>query len=378
MSEDAARSFQALRRVLAVISLPALTLGLGACSLFTTMWGPPPGFVSRADRPRSASGLQDFKGSVHCHSFRSHDSTGTIAEIHEACQSVGFDFLVMTDHPSPYSVARGQRGMVGDTLFLVGAELRVPGGTLLAFPLKRYVRPRETLPEYLADIHAQGGLAFVGHAEEFSAWQTPGLDGVEVHNLHAAARRAPKAGVVFGALFTSVSMLFEHLVRPDPAVVAAWDGLDRYPSPIVGGNDAHANIRVLGPLGWVLGSYREVFRVLSTHVLAERLDQESLVEGIRRGRTYVAFDLWRDASGFQFYASREGQIFEMGDQAPRGATLQVRSPVPAEIRILRAGQEVARQSGVECSLPAPGPGVYRVEVYLGGKPWVLSSALAVR
>ena len=170
------------RRVLTGVLLPVWALVLGSCSLVTTMWGPAPGFVARADRPRSASGLHDFKGIIHCHSFRSHDSTGTIAEIHAACESVGLDFLVMTDHPSPYSVSRGQRGMVGDTLFLVGAELRVPGGTILAFPLKHYVRPHESLSGYLQDIHAQGGLAIIGHAEQFSAWDAPGLDGVEVHN----------------------------------------------------------------------------------------------------------------------------------------------------------------------------------------------------
>ena len=131
-------------------------------------------------------------------------------------------------------------------------------------------------------------------------------------------------------------------------------------------------------MGWVLGSYREIFRVLSTHVLSPRLDQESLVEAIRRGRTFVAFDLWRDASGFQFYATRADAVFEMGDVAPADATLRVRSPVPAEIRILRGGLEVVREVGTGCSLKAPGPGVYRVEVTLGGKPWVLSSPLALR
>lgn len=342
------------------------------------MWGPPPGFVDRTDRARSASGLHDFKGVTHCHSFRSHDSTGTIEEIHSACQSVGLDFVVMTDHPSPYSVARGQRGMVGDTLFLVGAELRVPGGTLLAFPLRHYVRPHQTLSDYLADVHGQGGLAFIGHAEQFSAWQTAGIDGVEVHNLHAAARRASKWAAVFGALFTPLPMLFENLVKPDAKVLADWDGMGRYPLPAIGGCDAHANIRMLGPLGWVLGNYREVFRVLSTHVLAERLDQDSIVAGIRRGRTYVVFDLWRDGSGFQFHATDGEAVFEMGDVAPTTATLQVRTPVEAEIRILRAGQEVARHVGTAFSLEQPGPGIYRVEAYLEGEPWILSSPLALR
>ena len=39
-------------------------------------------------------------------------------------------FLVMTDHQTAESVADGVRGFVNGTLFMVGAEIRTPGGTL--------------------------------------------------------------------------------------------------------------------------------------------------------------------------------------------------------------------------------------------------------
>jgi hypothetical protein len=363
--------------ILALLCAPSL----GGCALFTTLWGPAPAFVPAAARSLSRTGLRDFKGIIHCHSFRSHDSIGTIEEIGAACASVGIDFLVMTDHPSPYSVSRGKRGMVGDTLFMVGAELRTPAGTLLAFPLRHYVRPHLTLVQCLAAVHAQGGLAVVGHAEgwQAKAWDTPGLDGVEVHNLHAAAVRASKTGMLVRTLFTPLGTMFGNLARPDPQVLQHWDrAAVRHPLPALGGNDAHANIRVLGSMGWVLGNYHEVFRVLSTHVLAERLDEASVVAAIRHGRTYVVIDLWRDGSGFQFWAEAAGRDHEMGSTVDRGASLRVVVPTRAEIRLLRHGVVVLSEVGEALQHRVAVPGIYRVEVHLDGVPWILSSPIRVR
>ena len=352
---------------------------LGSCGLVTSMWGKPDHFVPRDRRPRSATDLLDLRGVVHCHSFHSHDSTGTIEEIGAACESIGMDFLIMTDHPSPYSVSRGQRGMVGDTLFLTGAEIRVPGGTLLAFPLKHYVRPHKTLQAILDDIHGQGGLAFVGHAERYTRWEHLGIDGVEVHNLHAAAKAGSVPWMVLKTLFMPLRVLFWSLAVPDRRVFANWDGFNaRKMVPAVGGNDAHSNIRLLGPLGWVLGNYDEIFSVMSTHVLAERLDQESLVEGIRRGRTYIVMDIWSGGSGFAFWAVDRGVAHEMGATVARDATLHVRSPQDAEIRLLRGGDFAARGTGRTFEFKPKAAGVYRVEVWLDGEPWIFSSPIRVK
>jgi len=370
----------ARRLTTALFSLFA-TISLGGCSLFTTMWGKPEGFVALADRPRSATGLIDFRGVIHCHSFRSHDSTGTIEEIGAACEEVGMDFLVMTDHPAPYSIRRGKRGMVGNTLFMVGAELRSPGGTLLAFPLKHYVRPHKTLQAYLDDIHGQGGLAFVGHAEQYTRWDHPGIDGVEVQNLHAAAQAANPVGIALKALFTPLHVLFWSLAEANPEVFAKWDAVnDRRMVSAVGGNDAHANIRILGPLGWVLGNYTELFRVISTHVLAERLDEAALVAALRAGRTYVSYDIWKDGSGFAFWAvEKDGaRVHEMGATVPGGARLHVRAPSKGEIRILRGGKVVDTLIGVKFQHVAEVAGVYRVEVLLDGDTWIVSSGIRVR
>jgi predicted metal-dependent phosphoesterase TrpH len=177
---------------LTLILQAAVAAALAGCSAVATMSGPAEGFVPFARRPVEGTALCDWKGIVHCHSYLSHDSKGKVEDIAAACASCGIDFLVMTDHQTPHSVAKGKRGMLGDTLFVVGGELRTKDGVLLAFPLRHYVRPKPTTQEVVAEVHEQGALALVGHAEYFEPWQTQGLDGCEVVNLHAAARAADK------------------------------------------------------------------------------------------------------------------------------------------------------------------------------------------
>jgi hypothetical protein len=360
--------------------LAALALGLAGCSLLTTTRGPAKGFPPPS-RSVPGTALTDFKGVVHCHSYLSPDSDGAFATILAAARNVGLDFVVMTDHPTEDSVRDGKRGLDSGVLFVVGAELRVPGGRLLAFPLREHVAKRATLAEVLADIHAQGGLAMIAHAEHFADWDAPDLDGLEVVNLHAAAEAASRVQLVLCFLFTPIrSMLASLARRPDDNLA----GLDRMlaqrraPLAVVGGNDAHDNVRI-GPLG-IIGNYRELFSVLTTHVLATSLDEAALVEGFRAGRTYVAFDVHRDATGFDFRAVAEDRVFLPGDTvaAAPGLELSVRTPVPADIRLLRDGVLVKIASGSELSLAAPPPGVYRVECDRpGGYFWIASGAIRV-
>ncbi len=136
---------------------------------------------------------------------------------------------------------------------------------------------------------------------------------------------------------------------------------------------------ILGEIRYVLEpTTPEVFRVVSTHVLATRLDRASLVQALRAGRTYVVIDLWRDGSGFAFWADDGTGCHEMGSTVSHRAVLSVRSPAPAEIRLLRGADVVAVSQGKSLVHRDPRPGVYRVEVRLRGDPWILSSPILVR
>jgi len=331
--------------------------------------------------PVPGTPLFDWKGTIHCHSHLSHDSRGTKAEIAAACADARLDFLVMTDHQTEVSIAQGTRGMVDDTLWVVGAEVRSNRGTVLAFPLVQPLRRVFDVRALVAEAKAQGALVFLGHAERNEAWGTPGLDGVEIVNLHAGAVAAPTFGMLLAGLFLPVRTVMALSARRLPEVFTAWDTqlLRQHPSTPIGGGDAHANVRVFGPLGGTIGDYREVFLTLSTHVLAERLDETSLLEALRAGRSYVSCDVRGSGTGFDFRAVRGAMVHLPGDTVAtsRDLELRVHTPTPGELRLLQDGVIVQRIVGTELARRAPSPGIYRVEVLADGEPWLFSSSILV-
>jgi hypothetical protein len=357
---------------------------LGACAAVTTMF-PAADPAPHPPLPVPGTTWLDCKGIVHCHSQLSHDSRGTLEEISAACRDARIDFVVMTDHQTDASVRDGVRGMVGDVLFVVGAEVRsVQGTTLLCFPLVKPLR-RFQHPGLLAKEAAeQGALAFVCHGE---LWKLPfaghGLTGAEIVNLHAGAMTANKLGTLASALFLPVRTLMERICLRDDNVFAEWDralALE-YPFTPVGGDDAHANVRVFGPLGGTIGTYREVFLTLSTHALVEKLDEASLVAAFAAGRTYVSFDVFGEGTGFDFRAIDANGAVHVGGAtvtASPGLSLQISVPAAGRIRLLRDGVEMHARTARTMVVHEVPPGVYRVEVATeSGSPWLFSSTIRV-
>jgi hypothetical protein len=74
----------------------------------------------------------------------------------------------------------------------------------------------------------------------------------------------------------------------------------------------------------------------------------------------------------------------MGDEAPYrpGGRIDVESPLPGRIRLIRDGEELARVDGDRMSQPVTGAGVYRAEIWLelGGewRPWLYSNPVFLR
>jgi hypothetical protein len=148
----------------------------------------------------------------------------------------------------------------------------------------------------------------------------------------------------------------------------------------IGGLDAHQiGLRIAGHVPLRLMGYRRSFRQLHTHVLVERAptrelehDRGLVYDALRQGRCYIANDQVADARGFGFS--------HMGEELPfePGITLQARTPQPAQIRLLRDGDLVAETSASELHHSIELHGVYRVEAYLRGRPWIFSNPAYVR
>ncbi|MCB9885970.1 MAG: CehA/McbA family metallohydrolase [Planctomycetes bacterium] len=364
--------------------MPALAAALSllvtsGCSVFTTMYETPGPKPHVRPLPVEGTGLFDYKGVLHCHGYLSHDSDGTIEEIVAAARNAHVDFVGMTDHQTDASIRDGQRGVVDGVLFLVGCEQRSPQGTVLALGLREPIKRWQHAGLLAKDAAAQGGVAFLCHAESWKDWDVAGMTGVEIVNLHAGANARPKAGTLFTALLMPLRQLFEHLCYRDAEIFRNWDRqlAARHPFTPIGGDDAHANISALVS---TIGTYDEVFLTLSTHVLAPELSEETVLEALRLGRTYVAFDIFGEGCGFDFRAVDAQGVHVVGSTVPASPELQLRVAVPSEghIQLRRDGEVVREVVGREAVVDDPEPGVWRVEVHTAaGSPWLFSSSIKV-
>ena len=169
--------------------------------------------------------------------------------------------------------------------------------------------------------------------------------------------------------------------RPDENL-RRWDELNAARGlrlTAVAGNDAHANVGLrLGDrtgkefLGVSLDPYERSFRVVRNHVLLDRaqpLAADSLVAALRGGRSYIAFDIFGDSTGFRFTAHGPVETKTMGDEIalPAGGEvrLKVRTPAAGRVVFFRDGQVIREFEEVtDAELAVGERGVYRAEVYL--------------
>ena len=137
--------------------------------------------------------------------------------------------------------------------------------------------------------------------------------------------------------------------------------------------------------------YERAFRCVSTHLWATEKTEAAMRAAAKVGRGYVVHTWMGDGRGFRLaWLDAEAAALSdrprawMGDETPYrpGGRIDVESPLPGRIRLLRDGQEVARVEGDRLSRPITEPGVYRAESWLelGGewRPWLYSNPVFLR
>ena len=357
-----------------------LALCLSGCALFP-FGGHPTGRPGGGASP-IGDGLLDYRVAFHCHSYLSHDSDGSPERIAVAAREIGLNAVILTDHYEPGNIRAAPRGVVDGVLLIPGVELRGMGGSLLAFGLREDFDKRTDAAELSARFRAKGGVVAGGHIERIDTWSLP-VDAVEIYNLHAEFTEKSWWSILWRFLFLPVDRFFEGSISQPTENLATWDRLlaegKRLP-PLVG-CDAHENIRFFGPLGGTVGTYKEIFRLFSNHVLARELREDLIVDAILKGRVYSVFDYLGDASGFQMSYGRDADSVRaiVGERAAYDpeATLEIVVPLEAEIRLVVDGTVAAEVRGKRLAQRLPGPGVCRAEVLRGGRLWILPSPIFV-
>jgi hypothetical protein len=307
----------------------------------------------------------DLRGAVHVHTRVSHDSPGRIGDLIDAAHSAGLSWIALTEHVREPRRTPASGRIEGVTL-IPGWEIPAEGGSILALGVEdASTLPRGDPAALAAAIRARGGAAFVGHFERSRLASPPrfaevGADGIELVNLHATAD-ARRVRLALGGLFLPARFALRTLLVPPRANLERWAALPQARA-IVGGVDAHAKLRALGPLGGTLDRYRDVLRLLTTHVVARDVSPAAILAALRAGRSYVAFEGLAPVDRFEVGRAAGG--------------VSVRAPREARLALVCSGEEVDSADAQEIVLQVP-PAASRchVEAWLGSRLWVVTSRL---
>ncbi|HVF67996.1 MAG TPA: hypothetical protein VM914_10045 [Pyrinomonadaceae bacterium] len=353
--------------------------------------------------------FDEYAGVFHVHSSLGGHSPGRLEDIVRAAKSERLAFVVMTEHPSSLldTAAATLRGTHEGILFVGGSELAASnGGRLFAAP--GLTRPADNAPlqELVARAKSEGRLAVVGYPGEVTDWSLTGYDAVEVYNLYTNSKGISYATLLFDGLWSYRShpaLLFARFYERPSGALKKWDELNATGARrayAVAGSDAHANVGFSfgGETGdklldLKLDPYERSFSVVRNHVLLDKgsaLDEASLLKALSAGRSFFAFDIFGDSTGFRFTASDGTDTRLMGDEIRLPKTgsvkLTARSPVKCRTAFFRDGQIIdAVADSALAELSVERAGVYRVEVYLDqlgplleNKPWIVSNPIFVR
>ncbi|MGH2741668.1 MAG: CehA/McbA family metallohydrolase [Thermoleophilaceae bacterium] len=345
--------------------------------------------------------MHDLACVVHLHSTYS-DGTGTVPQIARAARRAKADVVLLTDHDTLEAQDRGEEGWYGDVLLLVGTEVSPRRRNhYLAFGLDREIdHDGLDAAGICRAVSEAGGFGFAAHpfsrgSDRFRE-RAPGmpfedLDCEALHGLELWSFVNDTGEAVGGIadILRFVATPARMLDHPPQRNLRVWDELcGTRPVVAIGGLDAHQFGKRIGPVVPLrVMSYRRSFRFIRTHALCEEAptgdlehDREQVFGALRTGRCYIAVDAVAPAKGFRF----EADDLPMGAEAPAGPrrTLRARAPLPARLRLLRDGVEVASAEGDALEHEVEEPGVYRVEAYRRAKgrerTWILSNPIYLR
>jgi hypothetical protein len=329
-------------------------------------------------------GYFDYQGVIHFHTNFSDDATGTFEEIAREANLEKMNFMISTDHNTLGPLEEKKEGWYQKTLFLVGEELSLPEGYLLALNIKTLpLTAGKKSQEVISDIVKQGGMVFIAHPNhprwKWTMKEAIGVTGEEVLDFADQWYSASPASMALSLLyypFNSNTALTELYERPEEAI-REWDGRNQSQNVIaIFAPDFHQAVRITRNYKFPFPKIEKVLPIAHDHLLLKapfsgkfREDKEALYEAIRQGHLYFSMDTFQNASGFLFSAIQGEKIAWMGDQLPAGqpVTFTIHLPQPLEfkrtwIHLYRNGTEIARSEKGSFNFSTLEKGVYRVEV----------------
>jgi len=319
--------------------------------------------------------LRDYRGVIDCKMRQSGLDQSKLAEIASAAQ---IDFIFLGDYAEKNSTDFGIGGFTGNVLFFPGAAYKVGnnGAEIVALNLQH---PIDQSKDLIGQIHDQHALALAANLAGFSSPDQYALaDAVEIYNVDRAWHALSSFGLYLRAVFFGSDHFFASLdTLPDD--VAIYDRISGSRVGLVAGVGAAPNMAVMGAH---VGTFEQIFQIYTTHIIAAERQADPIIDGLKHGHAYVSFDFLGYVPNFAFFAQVGDRKVMMGDEVTMAPGLKLKVEMPAEadkVVILGNGSEFASGTNVSTfEFEVTGAGVYRVEAYRGGHPWIYSNPIYVR
>lgn len=340
-----------------------------------------------------------YPGALHIHTHYS-DGTGTVEEVALAAREAGLRWIIITDHDN--LEARPFQGWLHDVLVIVGHEITPDRNHFLALNVDHTV-PNTLPPQQFVDaVYDAGGFGIIAHPDErvkndfkdIYRWDDWAVDGPSERNGRPVGIELWNLMSDWGEQLTkrNKELLFffprHALAGPTPETLAWWDRLNVAGKRTfgVGGVDVHA-FKKHAPWGEVeVFPYRWTFGTLINYLLLPEplsvdadIAREQVFGALAGGRSYFINGLEGACSELVFRASRGSKQWALGDTislADGPVTLEADVGVQADVRVIRNGR-VALKGVRAIRHTLAEAGVYRLEAYRRGRPWLYSNYLYV-
>lgn len=344
-----------------------------------------------------------YPGALHIHTTYS-DGSGTLSEVVAAARDAGLRWIIVTDHDT--LEGRSYEGWRNDVLVVVGHEITPERNHFLALNVDGVVSRDQPPQDFIDEVYARGGFGIIAHPDEkkrndfkdIYRWDDWSVDGPRERDGRVVGLELWNQLSDWGEHLTQRNKMLHYFVPrlgmtgPTPATLAWWDRLNMAGKRTFGvaGVDVHA-IRHNAPWGQIeVFSYRYTFRTLTNYLLLDRpLSRDSeeakhqVYAAIISGRSYFINRLDGEVPTITFEATRPGngaQTWYCGDAPSLNARpLLMRADAGCDAflrliyngRVLASGVRSLRQSVVQ-------PGIYRLEGYRGGRPWLYTNPIYVQ
>ena len=342
----------------------------------------------------------EYAGSIHCHS-RYSDGSGTIEEIINKATSAKLDFVILTDHDTLAPLFDGYEAWHDELLLLVGQEISPKSGChYLAFNLDKEIQGKERTDyqNLIDEVNESGGFGFIAHpygakkpplliqqGHLWTDWQVERYCGIEIWSYMVDwVNNVNFFTLIYYQIFPE-----KAIKGPSSKALKKWDEIAQKRHIVgIGSTDAHAlSLPFLRFIKFL--PYEYLYRTIRTHVLLnEPLSKSSLHEDKRKiyaalkaGNCFIAHDIIADSSGFLFSgATKDSGDLIMGQETKFNHMVELCVSVPyqAEIQLLRNGETIKNINAKKLHISTDKSGVYRVEVYLDGRPWIFSNPIFLR